>query len=108
MDWAHEIDSHLESANLVLLLVSSDFLDSDYCFGIEMKRAFERSAVGQAVVVPVILRPCAWQMDPLLAKLQAVPKDAKPVVGWENRDEAFTNVAEAIGQLAQKSLAAGR
>ena len=60
-EFDREISNQLESADIVLLLVSSDFLHSDYCYDIEMKRALERQTEGSARVIPVILRPCDWQ-----------------------------------------------
>src|SRR5947209_5495475 len=54
--WESEIDQHLNAAQIILLLVSPDFINSDYCFGIEMKRALERRKLGEATVIPVILR----------------------------------------------------
>src|SRR5690348_17623516 len=73
-EWAGQIDEHLEAAQIILLLVSADFLASEYCFDVEMKRALERHDRGQARVVPVILRPCDWQHSPF-AKLQALPRN---------------------------------
>jgi TIR domain len=70
-EWAVEIDAHLNSATIVLLLISSDFLASDYCYGVEMKRALERHEKGEASVIPVILRPVLWSGEPF-AKLQAL------------------------------------
>ena len=58
--WAQEIDVHLESASIVLLLVSPDFLASDYCYEVEMQRALERHRCGETRVIPIILRPCDW------------------------------------------------
>ena len=93
--WKNEIDRNLEQAQVVLLLVSADFLASDYCWGIEMKRALERHESGQALVIPVILRPVDWTEAPF-GKLQALPEDAKPVTSWANQDEAFANIAMGI------------
>ena len=45
-DWARAIDRHLETASVILVLVSADFFASDYCSGVEMKRALEREAAG--------------------------------------------------------------
>src|SRR5450759_2682206 len=59
-EWAGEIDSHLETAQIVVLLVSSDFMDSEYCYTKEMTRAMERQDAGEAKVIPVIVRPCLW------------------------------------------------
>lgn len=94
-EWKGEIDTYLNRAHIVLLLVSPDFLASDYCYDVEMKRAMERHEAGEARVIPVILRPCDWEST-LFSKLQALPKDVVPVTSWPNRDEAFLNVAQGI------------
>ncbi len=82
-DWEGEIDRHLESADLVLLLISPDFMASDYCFDREMGRALERHDAGEARVVPVILRPADWQTADF-ARLQALPRNAKPITARPN------------------------
>jgi TIR domain len=94
-DWKQSIDTHLMTATVILLLISPDFLASDYCYGVEMQRSLARHAKGDACVIPVILRPVDWQGTPF-AHLQCVPTDARPVTTWTNRDEAFRNVAAAI------------
>jgi len=94
-EWEEDIDHHLRSAQIILPLISPDFIDSDYCYDIEMKRAMERHQRGEARVIPVILRPCDWKNAPF-AKLQALPRDAKPVTQWDNQDEAFLSVADGI------------
>jgi TIR domain len=83
-DWASEIDRNLNTADIILLLISASFLSSDYCWGNELKRAMERHEAREACVIPVILRPCDWQSSPF-AKLQAFPKDAIPVTRWEDQ-----------------------
>src|SRR5437016_5278541 len=100
-EWDGQIDSHLNSAEIILLLVSSDFLASNYCYDIEVKRAIERHEAGEARVIPIILRPCDWQTAPF-GKVQVLPKDAKPVTRWEDRDEAFLNVATGIRLAGQE------
>ena len=97
-DWDAEIAAKLESARVILLLVSSEFLASDYCSNREMKRAFERHAAKEACVVPVILRPALWTRSPE-ATLHALPEDGRPVTTWENRDEAWLDVAAGINRL---------
>lgn len=89
-DWKHQIDSHLATADIILLLVSSDFIASDYCHEVEMRRAIERHEAGEARIIPVFLRQCDWQNAPF-ARYQALPTDAKPVLSshWSSRDEAF-------------------
>jgi len=98
-EWAQAIDDNLNSAGIILLLISADFLASNYCYDIEMQRAMERHEAGEARVVPIILKPVDWSGAPF-GKLQAFPKDAKPVTKWTNRDEAFLNIAQGIREAA--------
>jgi hypothetical protein len=91
-DWAGAIDDHLNSADIVALFVSADFLASDYCYEKELGLAMERLARKETLVVPVIVRPCDWQDAPF-GRLQAVPTNAMPVTKWQDRDEAWTDVA---------------
>jgi hypothetical protein len=95
MDWKGSIDKRLESAQIILLLISADFLASDYCYEIEMWRAIERHREGTAVVIPIILRNCDWSSAPF-GMLQALPKDAKPIKSWDDPDEAYRDVAAGI------------
>jgi tetratricopeptide (TPR) repeat protein len=94
-NWESEILNHLRAADIILLLVSADFLASDYCWDIEMKGALDRHENGAAKVIPVILRPCSWQAAPF-GKLQALPKDGKPVVDWPSLDHGFLEVVSGI------------
>lgn len=94
-DWKDSIDKHLESAQIVLLLVSADFLASDYCYEIEMQRAMQRHAEGKARVIPIILRNCDWSSAPF-SKLQALPRDAKPIKSWNDPDDAYKDVVTGI------------
>lgn len=99
--WEKEIDHHLERADLFLLLVSADFIASDYCYEKEMKLAIERHKQGTALVIPIILHPCEWKETPLGA-LQALPKDGKPVLTWTNPDSAFLNIARGLRRVLQE------
>jgi hypothetical protein len=95
-EWRGQIDDNLNAADIVLLLVTANFLASDYCYDIEMTRAMERHEIGEACVIPIILTPVeGWTHSPF-AKLQVLPKDGKPVTKWADRDEAFVNVAQGI------------
>jgi predicted ATPase len=96
-EWARAIDDALGSASLILLLVSADFLASDYCYDVEMTRAMERHESGEARVIPILLHDCDWSAAPF-GKLQALPTDAHPVTGrrWKNRAEAFADIARGI------------
>ncbi len=100
-DWANEIDTRLNAASIILLLVSPDFIASDYCYGIEMTRAMERHAAGEARVIPVILRPTDWKGVPF-DKLQVLPPDGKPVTGVRDRDKAFLDIAKGIRKAVEE------
>ena len=100
-DFATAIDAHVEGDDIILLLVSPDFLASDYCYEKEMQQAMERHAAGQAVVIPVILRPCEWTQAPF-GKLNATPPDGRAVTQFPNRDEAFLSVTQAIRKAAER------
>lgn len=93
-----QISASLEEASLILLLVSPDFIASDYCIDIEMTRALEKHDAGEAVVVPIILRPCDFKSSPF-GRLKALPTDAKPVALWPNRDQAFLDVVQQLRAL---------
>jgi internalin A len=76
----------LEAADLILFLVSADFLASDYCYDIEGKRALERESKGEAQVVPIIVRDCQWKDAPF-AKLQVLPREGKAVRLWGDQED---------------------
>jgi internalin A len=97
-EWKGQIDENLEQADIILLLVSADFLASDYCYDVEMKRAMERHEAKDARVIPVIVRDVDWSAAPF-AKLQVLPTDAKAVTKQRSRDTAWRNVAEGIKKV---------
>jgi formylglycine-generating enzyme required for sulfatase activity len=105
--WSAAIAAKLNSANVILLLVSANFLESDYCYEIEMTRALARDDAGEARVVPIILNDCLWPREPF-ARLQVLPTRAKPVLKYGNRAEAWTIVAEEIAKLADGAPGASR
>src|SRR5260221_1273799 len=100
--WAGEIDAHLTTADIILLLISPDFLASEYCYSVEMMRAMERHDAGEAHVIPIILRPTDWKGTPF-ERLQVLPSNAQPLSRWQNRDEALlditTGIRKAIDEL---------
>lgn len=100
-EWDHSIDTHLDTADVILLLVSNDFIASDYCYDVEIKRAMERHEAGDAIVIPVILRPVDWQGTPF-SKLQALPKNATPITTWTNQDQACLDVVRGIRAVVEK------
>ncbi|MDP1681706.1 MAG: DnaB-like helicase C-terminal domain-containing protein [Burkholderiales bacterium] len=94
-EWEQEIDSNLQDADVIILLISPDFIASEYCYSKELNRALERHELRQAAVIPIIVRPTDWKSTPF-SKLQALPKDGAPVTSWSNRDEAWLDVAQSI------------
>ena len=93
------IEEELERADIILLLVSPDFLASTYCREIETVKALEQRKTRGAITIPVILRPCAWKRAPF-GRLKALPKDGKPVVQYPSHDDAFLEIAEALSDEA--------
>src|SRR5437667_1664706 len=87
-EWESQIMERLNSAQIILLLVSADFINSDFCYSIEMEQALTRQKTDQARVIPIILRPVDWKGTPF-AKLQALPTGDKPVTRWSTHDDAF-------------------
>ncbi len=94
-----QISENLESAGIILLLVSPYFLASNYCYDVEMKRAMERHESGEARVIPVIVDPCDWHSTPF-GKLLAMPQDGKPISKFPNMHDAFLQITNAIRQAA--------
>ena len=99
-NWEEEIDLNLDRADIILLLISSDFLASDYCYETETIRALEKSNKNEAKVIPIILKPCLWE-ESHFARLQALPKDGKAITTWPNEDEAWYDVAKGILKLVK-------
>ena len=99
-EWDKAINKNLDTADIILLLISADFLASDYCWDIEIQRAMQRHEEKSAVVIPVLLRPCDTGNADFM-KLQGLPKNFKPVTTWTNQDEAFTDIAKGIRAAAE-------
>src|SRR6266516_4563721 len=100
IEWEPEIDEYLNTAKIILLLISPSFMASNYCNEIEVQHAMERHKKKEARVIPVVLHPVAWEDAPF-SKLQALPDNAKPVSLWRNRDQALMNVAEGVKKVAK-------
>ncbi|MGH9845135.1 MAG: TIR domain-containing protein, partial [Blastocatellia bacterium] len=100
-EWGRKIEEHLNAADIILLLISSDSISSYYCHDIEMNRALERHAAGDACVIPVILRAVDWRGMPF-SKLQALPAHGEPVMAWKNIDSAFADVAQGIRRVIER------
>jgi O-acetyl-ADP-ribose deacetylase (regulator of RNase III) len=105
-EWEGTIDKKLNESRVILLLISSDFIGSRYCYDIEMQRALERHARREALVVPIILRAVSLIGTPF-SKLQALPKDLTPVVKWTDRDSAYVDITEGLRTAIQDLGSAG-
>lgn len=100
-EWDDTIKKELELSDLILLIVSADFIASDYIWQVEIKKAIERHRKGLAVVIPIFARPCDFSEMPF-AKLQGLPKDAKPISTFLNTDEAYSEISKAIKEFINK------
>jgi hypothetical protein len=103
-EWADQIDQNLEQADIILFLVSADFINSRYRYSIEMKRALERHRAKTACTIPVIIRDCDWKSTDL-HQLNGIPRDNRHVTGWGDkfaRDSAWRQVSEEIGKVARQ------
>ncbi len=99
--WEQDIREHLETAHIILLLISPSFVASEYCFDKELRQALTRHEQGTARVVPIIIRPTYWRDLPF-SKLQALPKNALPVLNWQNKDNAFVDVTDGVYKIVQE------
>ncbi len=100
-EWSGQIDNNLKNARIVLMLISSNFMASGYCYDVEMTTALERHKNNEATVIPIILRDCLWQITEF-AKLQALPQDGKPIQNFTRQDEAYTSIARAIAKIIRE------
>lgn len=100
-DFGEAISVELEKAQIIMLLISANFLNSDYCYEKEMKRALEKHKEKSAVVIPVILHPCDWHSSPF-GQLRATPTDGKAISMFANQHEALAIVAKDVRETAKQ------
>jgi formylglycine-generating enzyme required for sulfatase activity len=103
-EWKEEIDHHIQTADIILLLISPDFIDSEYCYDIELPDAMARHEANEACVVPILLRPVASWKKLKFAKLQVYPSGGNPVTQWSDQDSAFVDVTEGIERAVDQLL----
>jgi tetratricopeptide (TPR) repeat protein len=103
-NWEEAVEEHLNAADLIFLLISPDFMASDYCYTKEMRRALERHARGEARVVPILLRPTYWEDMPF-SGIQLLPTNSIPLTRWLDSDEAFQDIIGGIDKTIQALLA---
>ena len=102
-DWKREREAQMDAASIILLLISADFMASDYCYTVEMRRALERHRTGTACVIPILLRPVEWEKTSL-GGLSPLPSNKRPVTQWADQDEAWLNVVQGISEVVRKLL----
>jgi hypothetical protein len=100
-DWSDQIDENLRGSEIILFLISSSFLSSDYCVNVEVETALRMHKASEAQLIPIVVRSVEWSDSPLSA-LQGLPKDARPVSLWEDQDEAWVDVIRGIKALIQE------
>jgi hypothetical protein len=98
--WEAEIDEQISAADIVLVLLSPSYLASEFCWTIELPKALERLDRREVRIIPIVLRPCLWQ-NTALARLQALPTNARPVTDWADRDMAFVDIVRAVRLAAE-------
>ena len=91
----------LSEANVIVLMLTAQFFNSDFIYDIELSRAIQRHESGAALLIGIIVDHCLWEETPL-RKIQMLPRDGKPVIGFDNRSEIWKSVAEII----KKTIAA--
>lgn len=94
-DWSKEISEKLESSDIVICLISADFIASTYCYGKELSRSLELQEEGKLKCICIILKPCDWHDLPL-SKFQCIPEDGKPITKWSNQDSAWLDCTKKI------------
>ncbi|HZO74786.1 MAG TPA: toll/interleukin-1 receptor domain-containing protein [Ktedonobacteraceae bacterium] len=100
-NWAQEIEKHVYTSRIILLLMSADYLASDLLSSKEINLALERQKEGEAHVVPIILRPCLWK-NTTIRDLPVLPTNRKPVTEWLNINLAFVDITRAIRRIIEK------
>ncbi|MDQ3812909.1 MAG: TIR domain-containing protein, partial [Armatimonadota bacterium] len=104
-EWNTSIQDAMNDCDLALLLVSPDYLASRFIQEAEQPTLLQRRQEMQLRVIPIIVRPCLWQSEPVLKDLQAVPKNGKPIITFSTdngeRDQVWADIATIIEERAQ-------
>ena len=107
-DWKLEVEKQLKQADIILLLISSDFMASDYCYNLQLSAALNHYEAGKVDIIPILLRPVLWEGTPIKKLPLILPTSKLAVTLWPNRDEAFKNIAIAIRDVIQAKLSSSR
>lgn len=100
-EWEQVIQLQIKQANIVILLVSADLLSSDFMWEQEFKEVLKRHQRGETVIIPIIVRPCAWSDSPI-ASLEVLPPSGKPVSLSPDTDRVWVDVAKHINKAARR------
>ena len=100
-NWQEEINQNLDYAQIILMLLSPDFINSDYCYETETIRAIEKHRNKEAILIPLIIRPCLWR-ETEFNEIQALPRNAQPISSYQNTDQAWLEVANGILDLVNQ------
>src|SRR5205085_3925826 len=106
-DEEHQILTHLYEADMFLILVSPDYFNSEYCNQYELSCIHERHEDGSAILIPIIANPCRWKSNKLLADLQPLPRNGRPINTSSNvamRDAILTSIVEDLAKVVHQLL----
>jgi hypothetical protein len=105
--WSDVIARELESAQMILLLISADFIASEYCWSLELRHALDRRASGAAEVIRIIVRSADWKHTPI-AELQVLPANGIPISCFADEESAYLDVVRGIRRVAERVVNSGR
>ena len=104
-NWYKAIQSAMKTCKMAILLVSQSFLNSEFIQREEVPLLLKQRMRQGMRVVPIIVRPCLWQDDPVLSRIQALPREGKPIISFlkanGKRDKAWVEIAQSIGRRAR-------
>lgn len=107
-DWKLEVEKHLKEADIILLLISPDFMASDYCYNLQLMKAFNYYEAGKVDIIPILLRPVLWEETPIKRLPIILPTSKIAVTLWQNIDQAFINIAQGIRDVVQAKISSSR
>ncbi len=101
-NWKDKIHDAVFSTHVFLLLISADFLASDYCNDVELAEASKRASKGECIIIPIILKNCDWKNYKMIEKLKVLPKDGRAIVNWDDEDSAYLDIVTGIRRILSK------
>src|SRR6266700_4339770 len=100
-EWQSVIEKYLHLSDIILLLISPDFIASDHFYSVELRQVMDRHERGEARIIPILLRPTDFKGLPF-AKLQYLPANGRAVTLWKNKDSAFLNIVEGVRKVVEE------